>query len=264
MTSSKVSEEGPVRVTREEPGLAVITIDRPERKNALNLDIKARVADSVEALSADDSVRVIVLTGANGVFVAGTDIAEMAKMSPTDHTLSVTDRVFTVLRQCRKTLIAAIEGYALGGGCELALACDITIAGESAKIGQPEIRVGIMPGAGGTQRLLRTIGKYRAMKMMLTGEAVTAPEALGMGLLSEVVKDGEALGRAVSMGRSILKMPPLAVRAIKEVVQLGQDAPLETALLLERKAFQLLFDTGDQKEGMNAFLEKRRPVYQGE
>ena len=263
MISIESGKGMPVRVSKDEPGLAVITIDRPERRNALNLEVKKLLADCVEALAGDDGVQVIVLTGAGGVFVAGTDIGEMAQMSPTDHTLLATDRVFTVLRQCRKILIAAVEGYALGGGSELALACDMVIAGESARIGQPEIRVGIMPGAGGTQRLLRTVGKYRAMKMMLTGESVTARDALAMGLLSEVVGDGQALDRATSMARSILKMPPLAVRAIKEVVQSGQDAPLETALLLERKTFQLIFDTLDQKEGMRAFLEKRAPVYQG-
>jgi enoyl-CoA hydratase len=217
----------------------------------------------VEELAADPAVRVVVLTGAGGFFVAGTDIAEMAAMSPTEHGLRETDRMFTVLRRFPKTLIAAVEGYALGGGCELALACDMIVAGGNAKFGQPEIRVGIMPGAGGTQRLLRTVGKYRAMKLILTGEPVTADEALSMGMLSEVVPDGTALDRALEIARTILAMPPLAVLAIKEVMRLGQDVPLETALALERKAFQLLFDTGDQKEGMRAFLEKRNAVYSG-
>ena len=263
MNSARNNMEESVHLTWPEPGIALITIDRPERRNALNLDVKKRVADCVEGLSSDDSVRVILLTGANDVFVAGTDIAEMSQMSPMDHTLLVTDRVFTILRQCPKVLIAAVEGYALGGGCELALACDMIIASAGARIGQPEIRVGIMPGAGGTQRLVRTIGKYRTMKMILTGESVSAQDAFTMGLLSEVVADGQALDRAIDVGKGILKMPPLAVQAIKEVVRFGQDAPLETALLLERKAFLLLFDTQDQKEGMCAFLEKRDPVYRG-
>ena len=137
------------------------------------------------------------------------------------------------------------------------------MAGESARLGQPEIRVGIMPGAGGTQRLLRTVGKYRTMRMVLTGEPVGAREALAMGLLSDVVPDGMALERAMDLARTICRMPPLAVRAIKEVMQLGQDVPLETALQLERKAFQLLFATQDQKEGMNAFLLKRAAAYSG-
>jgi enoyl-CoA hydratase len=248
---------------REGDGIVVLTINRPERRNALNLDVKRRLADLVDELGADSAVRVVVLTGAQGVFVAGTDIAEMATMTPTEHSLRETDRMFTVLRRFPKTLIAAVEGYALGGGCELALACDMIVAGGKAKFGQPEIRVGIMPGAGGTQRLLRTVGRYRAMKLILTGEAVTADEALSMGLLSEVVPDGTALDRAVELAGTILKMPPLAVLAIKEVMRLGQDVPMETALALERKAFQLLFDTEDQKEGMRAFLEKRNALYSG-
>lgn len=253
----------PVTVVRPEAGLAVVTIDRPERRNALNLEVKGLVADAVDMLAADDSIRVIVLTGAGGCFVAGSDVAEMATMSPLSHVELHADRVFNALRHCPKILIAAVEGYALGGGCELALCCDLIVAGETAKFGQPEIRVGIMPGAGGSQRLLRAIGKYRVMKLILTGEQVAAPEALTMGMLSEVVPDGTALERANALAKTILAMPPLAVRAIKEVVQLGQDAPLETALSVERKAFMMLFDSADQKEGMKAFLEKRKPIFQG-
>jgi enoyl-CoA hydratase/carnithine racemase len=253
----------PVTCRREADGVAVVTIDRPERRNALNLDVKRRLTTIVEMLAGDPAVRVVILTGARGVFVAGTDLAEMAGMTPTEHTLLATDQVFTTLRRCPKILIAAVEGYALGGGCELALACDLIVAGESARLGQPEIRVGIMPGAGGTQRLLRTVGKYRTMRLVLTGEPVDAREALAMGLLSDIAPDGLALARALELARTIGGMPPLAVRAIKEVVQLGQDAPLETALALERKAFQLLFATEDQKEGMAAFLEKRAAAYAG-
>ncbi|PUA16336.1 enoyl-CoA hydratase-related protein [Glaciimonas sp. PCH181] len=244
-------------------GVNVVTINRPERRNALNLAVKQQLTTAIEKLSADAQVRVIVLTGAGGYFVAGTDIAEMAGMTPTSHTLLATDRVFNVMRQSGKVLIAAVEGYALGGGCELALTCDLIIAGETAKLGQPEICVGIMPGAGATQRLVRTIGKYQALRLLLTGEPVTAGVAFAMGMVSEVVADGGALTQAITLAKKIASMPPLAVRAIKEVVQQGHDVPLETALLLERKAFQLLFDTQDQKEGMQAFLEKRKPVFQG-
>ncbi|MBK5958480.1 enoyl-CoA hydratase [Rhodoplanes elegans] len=254
----------PVTTTRRGDGVAIVTIDRPERRNALNLEVKALIADAIETLTADDAVRVIVLTGAGGYFVAGTDIAEMVEMTPQTHVAKQTGRVFDVLRHCPKIVIAAVEGYALGGGCELALCCDMIVAGEDAAFGQPEIRVGIMPGAGGTQRLIRAIGKYRAMKLMLTGEAVKAPDALAMGLITEVAPKGGALDRALVLAETILKMPPLAVRAIKEVVALGQDVPLETALALERKAFIMLFDSADQVEGMTAFLEKRKPVYRGE
>jgi len=261
--SAPPAARDPVSVSRGDDGVAVVTIDRPERRNALNLAVKNGLADQLGALDADERVRVVILTGAGGCFVAGTDIAEMAQMRPADHGLLATDRVFAQQRRCRKVLIAAVEGYALGGGCELALGCDLIVAGEGTRFGQPEIRVGIMPGAGGTQWLVRAIGKYRAMKLVLTGEPLSASEAFAAGLLSEVVPDGTALDRALALARTIAGMPPLAVRAIKEVMQLGADAPLDTALALERKAFVALFDTQDQKEGMRAFLEKRPPVFTG-
>ncbi|WP_311215022.1 MULTISPECIES: enoyl-CoA hydratase-related protein [unclassified Arthrobacter] len=245
------------------PGVALLTINRPERRNALNIEVKEDVARAVEALGADSSVRSIVITGAGGAFVAGTDVAEMENLTPVEHTLRVTDRMFTVLRACPKPLIAAVEGYALGGGCELALCCDIIIASESARFGQPEILLGVIPGAGGTQRLLRAVGRYQAMRLLLTGKHVVASEGLSMGMVSELAPEGEALVQATEMAKLIAKMPPLAVAAIKEVVRAGADVPLETALLLERKAFQILFDSEDQKEGMRAFLEKRPPEYQG-
>jgi enoyl-CoA hydratase len=167
------------------------------------------------------------------------------------------------LQRYTKPLIAAVEGYALGGGCELALACDMIVAGESAKFGLPEIRVGVMPGAGGSQRLLRTIGKYLTMRMILTGEMICAKDGFAMGFLSDVTPDGQALARAIEFAEKISGMPPLSVRAIKEVMQVGGDAPLETALMLERRAFQLLFDSHDQSEGMSAFLERRSPSFLG-
>ena len=216
----------PVTLRREADGVAIVTIDRPERRNALNLDVKRRLTAIIEALTDDPAVQVVILTGAGSIFVAGTAVAEMAGMTPTEHTLLATDQVFTTLRRCPKILIAAIEGYALGGGCELALACDLIVASENAEFGQPEVLLGIIPGGGGTQRLLRAVGKYRAMRMVLTGEPVEAREALAMGLLSDVVPDGMALERAMDLARTISLMPPLAVRAIKEVMQLGQDLAL--------------------------------------
>ncbi|HTI66337.1 MAG TPA: enoyl-CoA hydratase-related protein [Caulobacteraceae bacterium] len=245
------------------PGVGRIVIDRPDRLNALNLEVKRLIERFVVDLAQDPAVSVIVLSGSPTVFVAGTDIAEMRDMTPTQHAEWVTDGVFTALRACPKPVIAAVEGYALGGGCELALACDIIVAGEGARFGQPEIRVGIMPGAGGTQLLLRTIGKYRTMKLALTGEQVPAAEALAMGMVSEVVEAGRAMDRALELANTICGMPPLAVRGVKEAVRLGQDMPLTAALAMERKIFQLLFDTADQAEGMQAFLDKRRPDYKG-
>ena len=160
-------------------------------------------------------------------------------------------------------MIAAVNGFALGGGCELAMTCDIIVAGESARFGQPEVKIGIIPGGGGTQRLTRAVGKYKAMKICLTGDLFTAKEASEMGLVSEVVPDAEVEKRAVAIAQQIAELAPLAVQQIKEVVLAGQDASLETALRLETKAIQLLFSTLDQKEGMAAFIEKRKAKFQG-
>ena len=253
----------PVLVEQIEDGVHTVTINRPERRNALNIDVKDRVADAIGGLDADPTVRAIILTGAGGAFVAGTDVAEMQSLTPIEHTLRVTDRMFTIMSRTTTPLIAAVEGYALGGGCELAMCCDIIVASESARFGQPEVRLGVIPGAGGTQRLLRTVGRYQAMRLLLTGELLGAAEAKAAGLVSELVEEGSALQRATQMASSIAAMPPLAVAAIKEVVRAGADVPLETALLLERKAFQILFDSQDQKEGMQAFLDKRPPAYEG-
>lgn len=244
-------------------GVATITISRPEKLNALNLAVKRSLEDLIRRFSTDDSVRVVVLTGGPEVFVAGTDISEMSGMTPDRHVEENTDGVFRALRACPKILIAAVEGYALGGGCELALACDIIVAGETASFGQPEIRVGIMPGAGGSQLLLRTIGKYRTMLLALTGERIGAAEAFALGMVSEVAPPGQALARATERATTIAGMPPLAVHSIKEAIRCGEDAPLSAALESERHLFRMLFATDDQKEGMRAFLEKRRPVYKG-
>lgn len=241
----------------------MITICRPERRNALNLQVKQELIEQLKASADDSAVAVIVLTGEGGYFVAGTDIAEMAQMKPTDHMRLDTDRVFHVVRQSAKPVIAAVEGFALGGGCELALACDIIVAADDAKFGQPEIRVGIMPGAGGTQRMLRTIGRYKTLLWTLTGDMISAREAFAANLISELVPKGEALARGIQLAEQIAAMPPLAVKAIREAVQLGADVPLDTALALERRLFERLFDTEDQKEGMRAFLEKRSALYQG-
>jgi enoyl-CoA hydratase/carnithine racemase len=251
-------------VEQARPGVFVIAIDRPERRNALNLEIKTGLAELVETLDSDPNSRVIVITGGPDVFAAGTDLAEMEMLTPTDHTLQVTDRMFTALRKCATPTIAAVEGYALGGGCELAMSCDLIVAAASSRFGQPEIRVGVIPGAGGTQRLMRIMGKYRALRLLLTGDQITAQEAYEIGLVSEVAPDANALSRALELADVITSMPQLAVRAILELADAGVDAPLETALLLERKAFQLLFDSSDQKEGMRAFLERRSPEFRGE
>ena len=250
-------------VERPRDGVALVRINRPEARNALNGRVRMLLANAFTELGRDDGVRAIVLTGDKDAFAAGADIREMADAGAVEIMLRQTHLLWAAIANCPKPVIAAVNGFALGGGCELAMHADIIVAGEGARFGQPEIRVGIMPGAGGTQRLTRAIGKYKAMLLLLTGEPVGAREADAMGLVSTVVPDAEALDTALGLAETIAGMPPLAARQIKEVVLAGMDASLETALMLERKAFQLLFDTRDQKEGMRAFLEKRRPTYEG-
>jgi enoyl-CoA hydratase len=252
-----------VLLERPKEGVALVRLNRPEAKNALNNAVRQGLAAIFADLSADETVRAIVLTGNEEAFAAGADIKDMADAGAIEIMLRKTHLLWRAIAQCPKPLIAAVNGFALGGGCELAMHCDIIIAGEGAQFGQPEVRVGIMPGAGGTQRLTRAIGKFKAMKMLLTGKPVTAREAEAMGLASEVVADGEVLATALALADTIAAQPPLAVAQIKEVLLAGQDAPLDTALALERKAFQLLFASRDQKEGMKAFAERRRPVYEG-
>ncbi len=252
-----------MEVITERPmaGVAVLRIDRPEARNALNQAVRARLAEAFAEFSTDESVRVVVLTGSDKVFAAGADIKAMAEAGSAE--MMALPDTWTPVRAFRKPLIAAVSGWALGGGCELAMHADIIVAGEGARFGQPEVRVGIIPGAGGTQRLTRAVGKFKAMRILLTGEPVTAREAEAMGLVSEVVPDGEVMARALALASAIAALPPLAARKIKELVLAGADMPLDAALFLERQAFQLMFSTEDQKEGMRAFLEKRPPAFKG-
>jgi len=245
------------------PGVAAIRINRPQARNALNPSVRQALAEHFTALSSDADVRCIILTGSERIFAAGADLRDLAERSAVEMMLRNTQRLWQAIANCPKPVIAAVSGLALGGGCELAMHADIIVAGESASFGQPEVRVGVMPGAGGTQRLTRAVGKFQAMKMVLTGQPVSAREALAMGLASEVVADEQVFPRALALAGDIAALPPLAVMQIKEVLLAGQDASLETALMLERKAFQLLFASEDQKEGMRAFLDKRQPTYTG-
>lgn len=196
------------------------------------------------------------------MFAAGGDIKGLQGAGPIDILQRHTERVWAPIERCPKPIIAAVCGYAFGGGAELAMHCDIIIAGQGASFAQPEIRIGIMPGIGGTQRLVRAVGKFNAMRMLLTGKPVSAEEARMMGLVSLVLPDAEVMDEALKMARTIADMP-LAVAQIKEVVLAGMDASLDTALMLERKANQLLFATRDQKEGMQAFVDKRKPKFEG-
>ncbi|MBI3068012.1 MAG: enoyl-CoA hydratase/isomerase family protein, partial [Betaproteobacteria bacterium] len=196
-------------------------------------------------------------------FAAGADIKEMAEAGTIEMLQRGIHKLWRTIAACPRPVIAAVNGFALGGGCELAMTCDIIIAGESARFGQPEVRIGIIPGGGGTQRLTRAVGKYKAMKYILTGEMFSAKEAFDMGLVSEVVPDGEVEKRAIEIARQIAELPPLAVQLAKEAVLAGMDAPLTSALAFEAKSLQILFSSQDQKEGMRAFIEKRKPKFSG-
>lgn len=246
------------------PGVRLLRINRPEARNALNTPLRKALAEAFLQARQDEELRAIILTGDERAFVAGADLREFAAMSTTDVARIDMRDTWGVIAACPLPVIAAIRGFALGGGLELAMHADIIIAGEGAKLGQPEINVGIMPGGGGTQRLVRAVGKFRAMKMLLTGQPVSGREAFEMGLVSEVVADAEVLPRAIEMATRIASLPPLAARRIKEVVLAGADAPLDTAIMLERRAFETLFDTADKAEGMAAFLEKRPARFKGE
>lgn len=250
-------------VERIGDGVALIRLNRPERRNALSLSLRAGMADAIDAAAGDPEIRAIVITGDELAFAAGADIAELADSRPLQDVFERLAVVRKALEACTKPVIAAVRGFALGGGCEVAMMCDIVIAGENAKFGQPEVRVGIMPGAGGTQRLLRSAGKAKAMRWLLTGDVFDARTASDMGIVSEIVPDAEVLERALEMARAIAGLAPLAVAAIKESVNHGANSPLDSALIFENRLFQLLFSTTDQKEGMTAFLEKRAPVFKG-
>jgi enoyl-CoA hydratase len=245
-------------------GVALLTIDRPEARNALNFALLSELADALERLDRDGSTRVAILTGAGDkAFAAGADIVELADQTPeglrADGHFGSWDRLGAI----GIPLIAAVRGFALGGGCELAMTCDLIVAGDDARFGQPEIRIGVMPGAGGTQRLTRAIGTARAMELVLTGRMIDAHEAREAGLVTTVVAAADVVDAALELGDTIASMPPLAVRAAKRSVLAAAELPLSAGLRAEREAFFDLFATEDQREGMRAFQEKRPPTWTG-
>ena len=245
-------------------GVALLTLDRPEVLNALDYRTLGELVEALEVLDADETARCVVITGAGEkAFAAGADIKEMADATPV--TLSAANNFarWERLRRVRLPLIAAVRGYALGGGCELAMACDMVVAADDAVFGQPEIKIGIMPGAGGTQRLTRALGKAKAMELILTGRNLPAKEAHARGLVSQIVAREETLGAALDLAAEVAAMPRLAVRAAKEAVNRAYELSLEAGLEFERRTFFLLFASDDQKEGMAAFVEKRKPEWKG-
>ncbi len=253
----------PVRIERPAEGVVRVRLWRPERLNALNMALRRALARTFRALAEDEGVRAVVLAGTDKAFAAGADLSEMVDADSVEMMRRATHRLWQAVADAPMPVIAAVRGYALGGGLELAMHADIIIAAEEAQLGQPEVRVGIMPGAGGTQRLLRAVGPYRAAWLVMTGTRISGREAAAMGLVSRAVPDAQVEEEALEVARRIAALPPLALREIKEVLRLGADAPLPTALALERRAFQLLFSTHDQEEGMRAFLDKRKPRFEG-
>lgn len=244
-------------------GVATVTLNRPKALNALSPELMDQLIAVIEALDENEDVRCIVLTGGTRVFAAGADIKAMANASPTMMLERRLIAKWERIRACRKPIIAAVSGYALGGGCELAMMCDIIIASETAQFGQPEINIGVIPGAGGTQRLARAIGPYRAMEMVLTGKTINARDAYAFGLVNRVVPVEALLSEAQTMAAEIAAKAPIAVRLAKEALRYGAETTVRDGIEIERRNFYLLFDTEDQKEGMRAFAEKRPADFKG-
>lgn len=259
-----MSDEPYVLVERDEARrIALLRLNRPKQLNALNGEVMDQLCGALEALDHDEAIRVVVVTGNERAFAAGADIGEMAGASPIDmlrgNRIAQWDRV----RRIGKPVIAAVAGWCLGGGCELAMALDLIVAAESARFGQPEINLGVIPGAGGTQRLTRAIGKSTAMEMVLTGEPIDAREAHRLGLVARVVPNELLVEDALDLAAKIATKSPLAARIAKEAVNAAYEMSLTEALAHERRLFYLLFASEDQKEGMAAFLEKREPDFKG-
>ncbi len=248
----------------KEAGYAVVQLNRPDVLNAINIKLMEELVDALEALDRDNDVRCIVLTGNEKAFAAGADIKEMADASAVEMLIRDQFARWDKIRKVKKPIIAAVSGFALGGGCELMMTCDIVIASETTKIGQPEINIGVMPGAGGTQRLTRAVGKAKAMEIVLTGKTISAEEALKWGLINKVVPVEYFLQEAKDLAKEIASKPPVAVRLAKEAVLKAFDTTIESGLEFERKNFYLLFASEDQKEGMKAFVEKRKAEWKGQ
>lgn len=249
-----------------EDGIGVIVINRPEKRNALSSAVRSELIGVLDALREHEQARVVIITGAGDkAFIAGADIAEFADRTPVQQRAAMTERsVFQEIAEFPKPVIAMINGFALGGGCELALACDIRIAARSAKLGQPEIKLGLIPGGGGTQRLPRLIGSGRALRMVLTGEMIDAVEAERIGLVDSVVEDEDLHGKTMELARALSAHSPLTLRLAKTAVRAAEESPLAAGLAFERELFITAFASDDKREGVTAFLEKRSPTFRGQ
>lgn len=250
-------------LTSQEDGFAFIQLNRTQALNALNAQMLKELHEALMEIDNDESMRCSIITGSEKAFAAGADIKEMADKSEEQIAKDNQFAPFDEIRKIKKPIIAAVNGFALGGGCELAMACDIIIASETAKFGQPEINLGVIPGMGGTQRLTRAVGKYRAMELMLVGEMFSAEEAFQWGLVNRVVHSEKLLEEAQALAKKIASKPPLAVQALKASIVKSFNASLDDGLTFERQKFNSLFSTRDQKEGMKAFIEKRKAEWKG-
>jgi enoyl-CoA hydratase/carnithine racemase len=259
---SESQQTDPVRVRRE-GAVGVLILNRLEKRNALDLTMRAAIAAAFVELESDTEVKAIVVTGSETVFAAGADLNLLVDKGAQQVAEIDLAQYWAPVAASHKPVIAAVSGFALGAGCELALMCDFIVADASARFGQPELAVGIMPGAGGTQRLVRAVGKQVASLMLMTGEPLTGERAYQLGLVAELAAEGQALPRALELARKASRMPPKAIEATKRVLRQGADLPLDAALALENREFLLLFDTADKTEGMRAFLDKRKPVFNG-
>jgi enoyl-CoA hydratase len=261
------TQQPTARVVRTEvaDGIALLTIDRPEKRNALNTAVRTQLVETLDALRADDAARVIVITGAGDkAFVAGADIGEFAERTPIQQRVVMEQRrIFDEIAAYPKPTIASINGFALGGGCELALACDIRIAARSARLGQPEIRLGILPGGGGTQRLPRLVGYGRALRLILTGEMIDAEAAERSGMVDMVVDDAELADRTRELAAAIAAHSPVTLQLAKAAVRASLETPLAAGLAYERELFITAFASDDRAEGVRAFLEKRPAEWRG-
>lgn len=243
--------------------IALVRLNRPKELNALNLQLMQELKQALYELDNNDDVRCIIITGNERAFAAGADIKQMESRTAIDMLKIDQFETWDQIRKTRKPVIAAVSGFALGGGCELCMTCDMIVASETARFGQPEIKIGIMPGAGGTQRLSKAVGKALAMEMVLTGRFITAQEALEAGLINRVVPEELYLNEAVKLAREVAQQSPVAIRLAKESVLKAFETGLQEGLYFERKNFYMCFASEDQKEGMNAFVEKRKPVFTG-